>query len=173
MQIVAASCIGLLLSMSAFPIAAAPISSPASVNPTASNQIPGARAVSIALVTGKSRLHKFKDPVSRISIGDPTVADVMVVNPQELYLLGKKPGSTNVLVWHDGDKSTAIDVMVGADTAAVQALFKQLMPDQKQLRVTAAGESLVLSGQVSDAVKVQQAIQIAEEYSGKKVMNML
>lgn len=173
MKVVAASCVGLLLSLATFSIAAAPISVPASSSQTAINQIPGARAVSIALVTGKSRLHKFKDPVSRISIGDPTVADVMVVNPQELYLLGKKPGSTNVLVWHAGDKTTAIDVMVGADTAAVQALFKQLMPDQKQLRVTAAGESLVLSGQVSDAVKVQQAIQIAEEYSGKKVMNML
>lgn len=172
-QFGAACCIGLLLTMTAFPIAAAPISSPSPVSPTASNQSPGARAVSIALVTGKSRLHRFKDPVSRISIGDPTVADVMVVNPQELYLLGKKPGSTNVLVWHAGEKTTAIDVIVGADTAAVQALFKQLMPDQKQLRVTSAGESLVLSGQVSDAVKVQQAVQIAEEYSGKKVMNML
>ena len=160
-----------MLSLATFSIVAAPTPVPA--NSTASAQPVGARPVSIALVTGKSRLHKFKDPVSRISIGDPSIADVMVVSPQELYLLGKKPGATNVLVWHAGDKTTAIDVMVGADTAAVQALFKQLMPDQKQLRVTAAGESLVLSGQVSDAVKVNQAIQIAEEYSGKKVMNML
>ena len=170
-QRAAACCTGLVLSLATFSIMAAPTPVPA--NTTASAQPVGARPVSIALVTGKSRLHKFKDPVSRISIGDPSIADVMVVSPQELYLLGKKPGATNVLVWHAGDKTTAIDVMVGADTAAVQALFKQLMPDQKQLRVTAAGESLVLSGQVSDAVKVQQAIQIAEEYSGKKVMNML
>ena len=123
MQLGASYCVGLLLSLATFSIAAAPVSSPASTSPTVSAPAAGARAVSIALVTGKSRLHKFKDPVSRISIGDPTVADVMVVNPQELYLLGKKPGATNVLVWHAGDKTTAIDVMVGADTAAVQALL--------------------------------------------------
>lgn len=168
-QVAAACCAGLLLSLASFSIKAAPTPMPA--NPTTSAQ--AARSVPIALVAGKSRVYKFKEPVSRISIGDPAVADVMVVSPQEIYLLGKKTGSTNVLVWHDGDKTTAIDVTVGVDTVAVQALFKQLMPDQKQLRVTAAGESLVLTGQVTDAVRVQQAIQIAEEYSGKKVMNML
>lgn len=172
MQLATGGCVGLLLSLATFSIAAAP--TPVPTNSVASTQGVGVRPVSIALVAGKSRVYKFKEPVSRISIGDPAVADVMVVNPQEIYLLGKKTGSTNVLVWHaGGDKTTAIDVTVGADTAAVQALFKQLMPDQKFLRVSAAGESLVLSGQVSDAMKVQQAVQIAEEYSGKKVMNML
>lgn len=170
-QRAAACCVGLVLSLATFSIVAAP--TPAPANSTASVQPAGVRPVLIALVAGKSRLHKFKDPVSRISIGDPSIADVMVVSPQELYLLGKKTGSTNVLVWHAGERTTAIDVTVGADTVAVQALFKQLMPDQKLLRVSAAGESLVLSGQVSDAVRVQQAVQIAEEYSGKKVMNML
>lgn len=164
----------LLLALVMSPIMAAPTTAPASsVAPTQTANSLNTRPVSIALVAGKSRVYKFKEPVSRISIGDPNVADVMVVNPLEIYLLGKKSGSTNVLVWHAGERTTAIDVTVGADTVAIQGLFKQLMPDQKHLRVSAAGESLVLSGQVTDAVRVQQAVQIAEEYSGKKVMNML
>ncbi len=32
---------------------------------------------------------------------------------------------------------------------------------------------MVLSGQVSDSMKVQQAVQIAQEYTGKKVLNMM
>lgn len=47
------------------------------------------------------------------------------------------------------------------------------MPGEKKLKVAAAGDTLVLSGQVSDAMRVQQALQIAEEMSGKKVVNML
>lgn len=127
----------------------------------------------MTLAVGKSRIYKPLESALRISVADPAVADVMILNPNELYILGKKTGSTNIFVWHENDRMSVIDISVGIDAAAARELFTRLMPDERKLKVSAAGDSLVLSGQVSDALKVQQAVQIAEELAGKKVMNML
>ena len=128
--------------------------------------------LSLSLNVGKSHIFKLKDPVTRVSIADPNVADVMLVSFKELYLLGKKSGTTNVFLWHEGEKMTVVDLTVNTDISSVQTLLNQLMPTEKRLRVIAAGDSLVLTGQLSDAMKVAQAVQIAENVSGKKVMNM-
>ena len=128
---------------------------------------------SIEISLGKSRLYKYADPVTRISVGDSGIADVMVVNPNQIYLLGKKVGATNVFLWHANGSLSTLDVSVGVDAMALQSLLSKLIPTEKNIRVTAAGESLALTGQVSDALKVQQAVQIAQEYTGKKVLNMM
>lgn len=137
------------------------------------NSVASAKPVALTLTTGKSRLFRFKEPATRLSVGDPAIADVMLVNSQEVYLLGKKTGSTNVLAWHADNRMTALELTVGIDTVALQSILSQLMPKEKNLKVLATGDTLTLTGQVSDAVKVQQAIQVAEEFSGKKVLNML
>lgn len=150
-----------------------------SVSPAVAAPAPGAIAqkgtthTAMALSMGKSRLFKPREAAVRISVADPAIADVMLLSPNELYILGKKIGATNIFVWHDQDRMSVIDVNVGVDTGAARDLFAKLMPTEKKLVVSSAGEALVLSGQVSDSLKVQQAVQIAEEFTGKKVMNML
>ena len=129
--------------------------------------------VALRLTVGKSRLLDFKGPVARLSIGDPTVADVMLVNNQEIYLLGKKTGATNVMLWHADNHMTALEVVVGLDTDALQMTLSSLLPSEKNLRVMATGNAITLVGQMSDAVKIQQAVQVAEEFTGKKVINLL
>ncbi|NDU92103.1 MAG: hypothetical protein G3I10_05755 [Ferrovum sp.] len=47
------------------------------------------------------------------------------------------------------------------------------MPAETIVKVSAAGESYVLSGLVTDAVAVRQAMLLAEQFGGKKVINML
>lgn len=129
--------------------------------------------IPLRLTVGKSRLLDFKGPAVRLSIGDPAVADVMLVNSQEIYLLGKKTGSTNVMLWHADHHMTALEVVVGLDTDALQLTLSSLLPTEKNFRVLATGNAITLAGQMSDAVKIQQAVQVAEEFSGKKVINLL
>ncbi len=152
---------------------AVPTAKPAGATNQTWSSVAAGKPVSLSLISGKSRLFRFKEPATRLSVGDPAIADVMLVNNQEIYLLGKKTGSTNVLVWHADNRMTALELTVGIDTVALQSILSQLMPREKNLRVIATGDTLTLTGQMSDAVKVQQAIQVAEEFSGKKVLNML
>lgn len=151
---------------------AASLAAPAAT-PATSATVSSANRIAMTLSAGKSRIYKPREAATRMSVADPAIADVMLLNPNELYILGKKTGTTNIFIWHDQDRMSVIDITVGADTASARDLFAQLMPQEKKLKVAAAGDTLVLSGHVSDAMRVQQAIQIAEELSGKKVLNML
>jgi pilus assembly protein CpaC len=125
---------------------------------------PAAIGPTITLVTGKSTLLRLDAPIDRISLGNPAVADVTLISPRELYLLGKTFGSTNVILWRKGGQTTVIDVVVNLDAGLLQDKLLQLLPDEKGIRVAAAADSIVLSGVVSSAMQVQQAVAIAEAY---------
>jgi pilus assembly protein CpaC len=128
---------------------------------------------SMSIAIGKSIVHKLTEPITRLSIGDSSIADVMLVSSKQIYILGKKTGSTNLNLWTGGNRVSVIDLAVGSDTASLRNLLFELLPDEKTFRISAAGDSLVLSGKMSDALKVQQAVKISEEFTGKKVLNML
>ncbi len=130
-------------------------------------------APQVGVTVGKSTLLKLPAPVARISVGNPAVADVILLNPSEIYLLGKTVGSTNLILWSKSGYSTLVDVIVGMDTAALQGKLQQLLPGEKNIKVTSAADSVVLTGTVSDAVKVDRAVALAEAYGGKKVVNLL
>ncbi|GBG13151.1 pilus assembly protein CpaC [Novimethylophilus kurashikiensis] len=122
---------------------------------------------------GKSTLLRLPAPAARVSVGDKEVADVILINPKEIYLLGKKLGATNLIVWGKGGQSTIVDILVGMDSGALQNKLTQLLPREKGIQVSTAGDSLVLSGTVGDSMGADKALMIAEAYAGKKVVNML
>lgn len=122
---------------------------------------------------GKSALLRLPDATSRVSVGDKEIADIILINPRELYLLGKKVGTTNVIIWGKNGQSTVVDINVGMDASGLQSKLQQIMPGEKNIVVSNAAESLIISGSVFDAAKVDRVMLIAEAYAGKKVVNML
>ncbi|MDT3708249.1 MAG: type II and III secretion system protein family protein [Thiobacillus sp.] len=121
----------------------------------------------INLVIGKSTILRLPAPAARISVGNPVVADINLINPREAYLLGKEIGSTNLIIWTRDGVATVIDITVNVDTANLESQLHQLMPGEQDIRVSSAADSIVLQGTVSDVAKVDQAISIAEAYVRK------
>jgi pilus assembly protein CpaC len=119
---------------------------------------------SMALTLGKSTLLRLPEPVDRLSVGNPSVADVMTISERELYLLGKDLGATNVIVWSKGGQATVIDVSVTADASILETELRRLLPGEDDLHVRSSADSVVLSGTVSDAVKAAHAVDIAEAW---------
>ncbi|WP_273488497.1 type II and III secretion system protein family protein [Roseateles chitosanitabidus] len=106
--------------------------------------------------------------------------DVVLLAPTEIYLLGKSIGSTNVVMLDRTGACTSFDVVVGMDTAALQDTLRQLLPGEPGIRVSAAFDSIVLTGEVSDSEALNRAIDLATAYvrgDGKagsaRVVNML
>lgn len=100
--------------------------------------------------------------------------DVMLLSPDELYLLGRKVGSMNLILQNHAGRCTVMDVTVAMDSGSLQAKLAQLMPDEKNIKVAAAEDTLILNGEVSDAVKVDRAMTIAAAYAPeKKIVNLL
>ncbi|MCK0510442.1 type II and III secretion system protein family protein [Aromatoleum buckelii] len=100
------------------------------------------------------------------SDGRPGVAqvDVLLLSPNEIYLLGKSVGSTNVVLVDRSGGCTALDVTVAMDVTSVQGALTALLPDETGIKVSSAYDSLVLTGTVSDATKVDRAVEIASAY---------
>jgi len=97
-------------------------------------------------------------------VGNPTIADVTLISPTELYLLGKNYGSTNVVVWKKGGLTTVMDVNVSIDADRMERKLRELLPDEKDLRVRPAADSVILTGAVSSAIKARYAEDIANAF---------
>jgi len=119
---------------------------------------------SMDLTIGKSTLLRMPSAVSRISLGNPNVADVTLISPTELYLLGKTYGSTNLIIWRKSAGPTAIDVNVNIDHKRMEAKLRELLPNEKGIQVRPAADSVILTGVVSSAVKAKAAEDIAAAF---------
>ncbi|MDH5540422.1 MAG: pilus assembly protein N-terminal domain-containing protein, partial [Rhizobacter sp.] len=125
----------------------------------------GSRAARPAESKGK----EDKEPVNGPAAQDktrPGVAevDVLLLSPTEVYVLGKAIGSTNVVLLDERGQCTAFDVVVNMDTTALQTVIGQLLPNETGVRVSAAFDSVVLTGTVSDAGAVIQVMDLANAY---------
>ncbi|MDN2677350.1 MULTISPECIES: type II and III secretion system protein family protein [unclassified Janthinobacterium] len=120
-------------------------------------------APQMSLAEGKSTLVRLPFAASRMSVGDPRIADVILLNPTEVYLLGRSVGTTNLILWNKSNDATIIDLAVGIDSSSLQARMAELLPNEK-IHVTVAGDTLILSGMVSDVVKADQALSLANAY---------
>jgi len=132
------------------------------------------RITPLQLISGKSTIISLAGEATRISIGNPDIADVILVNPHEIYLLGKKAGSTNMMYWTKSGTTTVTDINVELDLQALQTNIERLLPAEKNLHIAVLGENIILSGTVSDPIKLHRVFSLAEAFTGgKKVINLL
>jgi pilus assembly protein CpaC len=107
---------------------------------------------------------------------DDGVADleITLLSPRELFFLGKKAGSMNVVLQSADGRCVVKDITVTMDPDTLQSKLTELMPEETGIKVRAAENTVVLTGKVSDAVKLDEVMSLAGAYGdGKKVVNML
>ena len=105
----------------------------------------------------QSRILIFDDVIENISVGNPKVADVLVLESRKIYVIGKSLGSTNVVVWGKGQRAdqqyNTFKVEITYDLDGLKELIHQLMPDENP-KVQATEGAIILSGQVSSPAKM-------------------
>ena len=122
------------------------------------------RSSSITVPLYKSRVVELSTAPKRVSIGNPDIADVLVLKSGELYILGKDLGTTNVLVWDRDDVLVStIGVSVTHDLDGLKAQLNSVMPNEN-IQVLSAQRNLILAGQVSSVTRMDAALQIAKSY---------
>ena len=100
--------------------------------------------------------------------------EITLLSPTELFFLGKKAGSMNVIMQSADGRCFIRDIVVTIDPGTLQAKLGELMPEESGIKVRGAENALVLSGQVSDALKLNEVMNLATSYGdGKKVVNLL
>jgi pilus assembly protein CpaC len=112
----------------------------------------------------KSHILKLNRRVKKISIGNPDIADILIMRSDQLYVLGRGLGTTNVLLWDNKDQLiSAFDIEVAHDLDTLKAKFFQLLP-KEDIRVHSSQGAIVLSGEVSSLTKMNTAVEIANSF---------
>lgn len=100
--------------------------------------------------------------------------EVMLLSPTDLFFRGKRAGSMNVIMQNAEGVCFIKDIVVTVDPGALQAKLDELMPGESRVKVRGAENALVLSGEVSDPVRLDEIMTIATSYGdGKKVVNLM
>jgi pilus assembly protein CpaC len=130
----------------------------------ASNLTP-VESQSLQLVSGKSIVLHSDTSVTRISIANPDVADFKLLSPNEIYITAKAAGTTNLTMWRNNRVSAIFDLDVVYDISRFKQQLEQILPDENDLRVNFSNDSITLSGKVSNATNLSQALSLAKAFA--------
>lgn len=107
--------------------------------------------------------------VNQVAIANPDIADVIVVAPGEVMLVGKKAGTTSLSLWRYGTRYDYTVVVDGNDdglAANIESVLKY--PD---VHASVVGGKVILEGMVENQYEKSRAETIAASYG--EVTNLL
>ncbi|MGZ5055215.1 MAG: type II and III secretion system protein family protein [Methylobacter sp.] len=105
--------------------------------------------------------------VTGLSVGNPEVVDVTILDPTHLYISGKKLGSTNVVLLCGKGKDPCglnLELEVTHDLDGLKAKLYELFPGEEGPKVLSSQGSIVLAGQVSSLQKMDAINKVAETF---------
>jgi pilus assembly protein CpaC len=123
----------------------------------------------IRATVGKSQIIEFAQPIKRLAITDPSLADLILLSPTQMILNGKSAGVTSMIIWDELDQPAFFDLYVQNDTSDLLDAFRKVAPDEPiNIKITDDG-NVILSGTVSSTIVRDQLAKISEAYGYKLV----
>lgn len=116
-------------------------------------------------IVGKSQLIKFDEPIKRISITDPGLADLVFISPKEMLLNGKTGGETSLIIWGGSGDPVMFNLFVQSKSIYNFDNFvkevKKLVPnDNIKIELFNSGDKtstqVALSGRISSTIKMEK-----------------
>jgi len=132
------------------------------------------QVVEVAL--NQSQILYLEQPVAKISVGNPDIADILILRSRQLYVVGKQLGSTNVTLWDNNNQVVAaVGIDVTHDLEGLKAKLHQVLPGE-EVEVRSSQDAIILSGEVGSAARMAAALDLARSFQGGedgKVLNMM
>jgi len=133
----------------------------------------GAVAQAISVTVDQASVLQSSVGISELSLANPRIADVAVLSDSSLYVLGRAPGRTTLtLIGLDNQLVANVEIRVTPDLSEFKERLSDILPGEN-IEVRTAGAGIVLSGRVSGARKVSQALELAEQYAPDNVTNLM
>ncbi|MCB9855842.1 MAG: pilus assembly protein N-terminal domain-containing protein [Phycisphaerales bacterium] len=132
---------------------------------------PTALTPMMKLTVDHSTTIELDKPVDAAGITDPEIADLIVLSPEKLMLVGKNPGATQLRL-RTGESVSVHHIHVEPNTEVLNELIRSVAPSA-DVRVGAVKGQIVLSGRVSDVMDVTRIEDLAKAYQGGPVINHL
>ena len=130
-------------------------------------------ATELTVPVNKSHILKVDQPFAQVSVGNPKIADLVVLNDRALYVLGREAGTTNVTLFDSRHQPLmVVDVVVGYDADGLKTRLHDVMPAE-HLEVRPGRDTLILGGQVSSNQQLTRALAVSEGFAPGHVTNLL
>ncbi len=115
-------------------------------------------------VVGKSQILNFDTPVKRISIADPTVADIVILTSRQLLVNGKKAGNTSLIFWGKDSEPVFYNLVIQQDVDEFLKAVDYIAPNE-DVSIIFNNNGAVLSGKVSTTATRQKILDLAKAYN--------
>lgn len=102
--------------------------------------------------------------LSRVAIGNPQIADVQLLSAREFLLVGKKTGSTTLLVWSANGRQEYLVTVTGENSGLAAMIEKAI--NLPGVTVQMVGDKILLRGTVMNQYEKDLALKIAGLYTG-------
>ena len=124
----------------------------------------------------KSFVKQSDEPITRVAIADPDIADVQLITPRQVLIISRKnAGTTSLTVWHGEDRAEVYDVRVyvpGNLLEAVQHNLGRLVPEAR-VNIVPAKNGVILDGEVDSQETLERVLRIVRAYVDVSENNIL
>lgn len=103
--------------------------------------------------------------ITRLAVGNPAIADVQLLSSGDFLLVGKKAGTTSLIVWSDGGRRTEYTVYVAGNDRGMASAIQDAIGYPK-VHVQMMKDRVMLRGKVENQYERDVALKIAGLYTG-------
>lgn len=126
----------------------------------------GSAGVATEVPLNSSVLLNLTKPSERVSIANPSIAELIVISPTQLQINGTRIGSTTLIVWDKGGATSFFDVRVKGDPALLEKQIREVAPNDR-ITVDYADDTIVLSGKAANEQTIKKVVRLARAYAVK------
>lgn len=127
----------------------------------------------IRIVAAKSTILNTDRPVSRVSLAQPGAASIVVLSPTQIYITGQTLGTTTLTLWSGKQVLAVYDLVITPDVTRLKRMIHEILPEEKGVQVLSSGESITLSGYVSNTGNLTSVLALANAEAPEKVVNLM
>ncbi|MGA9254362.1 MAG: pilus assembly protein N-terminal domain-containing protein [Roseobacter sp.] len=133
----------------------------------------GASEQTVEVLSDSAVAIESGEPFAELLIANPDIADISSISGTTLYVLGKQPGRTTLmLIRSDNSIISTIDIRVSPDITELTTRLDEVFPNE-EIEVRSANDGLVLSGTVSSPEVVSRALEVAGHYAQGRISNLM
>lgn len=124
----------------------------------------------LSIEMGKQLSYRYAKGVKRIAVGDPQIADVIVIDERQMLITPKRPGATSLMLWSNPDGGAPdfqAELLVTASGRLKSHALDRL--GDTALQASEVGDKLMLEGQSASLETHDQSLRALDEQSSTAI----
>ncbi len=125
----------------------------------------------VEMIVNSSRILTLEQKIPQAQVNNPEVVDIKPLSANQIQLIAKKTGVTQVNLWDQHGRIYTVDVVVRGDARELEMAIKHFFP-HATIKVYPLANSVVLYGHTNNPNDVARIAELASDYFPKVINNI-